>query len=121
MKRYNFSPSAIPGRIDTIDERLQSILGKGNVKELALYLAEEVTLSIDEIQNDLTLHESFELLKAFFTKYQPLSFNYIHKGRSSSGNGKYYIGKLTTSGGPFRTYIVTKNEKIIEIEFNIMK
>jgi hypothetical protein len=96
-------------------------LKNGSAKELAKYFSDMVELNLDGTKATYSRTQAEFVLKDFFKKYPPLSFEYIHQGSSKEGL-KYAIGKYSYNGGQFRVYILIKKINgvyvIDTLEFN---
>lgn len=97
--------TAFAGNLDNISMAIQS----GNAKEVAKYFDNSVSITIYNSEQSYSKAQAEMVLKDFFAKNQPISFNIIHKGNSSEGS-QYGIGTLVTQGGTFRTYVFIKKK-----------
>ena len=82
-------------------------LKNGSAKELAKYFSDIVEVNFDGAKATYSKTQAEFVLKDFFRRYPPLSFEYIHQGSSKEGL-KYSIGKYTYEGGHFRVYMLIK-------------
>ena len=48
------------------------------------------------------------MLRNFFAKNKPKSYNQMHQGTSKGQDSRYTIGNLVTSSNSFRVYIYLK-------------
>jgi len=93
----------------------------GDARAVSRYFSSTVDLTILRQEEVYSKAQAEQVLRDFFSKNAPRSFNLIHKGVSKEG-AKYAIGNLiTTSGDQFRTYFYVKNttagEQIQELRF----
>ena len=92
----------------------------GSSKELAKHLNSRIELIIQGDQSSYSKTQAEFVLKDFFKKHPPTSFEYIHKGSSKDGL-MYAIGKYSYSGGSFRVVLRSKkfgvDNKIYNLDF----
>lgn len=91
-----------------IFEDIGLAIKSGNAKEVSQFFSSNVELKIKEKEDVYSKTQAEHIVKEFFAKHQPESFNIIHRGTSKKG-ARYAIGKLKTSNGAFRTYFFVKN------------
>ena len=105
---------------DIYDEIANSIR-TGDAKQLAVYFSNSIDLTIMDKENVYSKAQAEFILKDFFSKNPPKSFNILHKGSSPEGT-QYAIGNLvTTTGKTFRTsfYIKSNDGKFVLQELRI--
>lgn len=95
----------LAGNLDNISLAIQT----GNAKEVAKYFDNTVSITIFNGENSYSKAQAEMVLKDFFSKNPPVSFNVIHKGTSGEGS-QYGIGTLVTKSGTFRTYVYIKKK-----------
>ncbi len=83
-----------------------SALGKGDVTALSTYMGSNVELTLLDMEDYLDKPEALQMLKKFFSKYQPQSFQAMHEGQSKAGGLHYTIGELKTTQGNLRVYLL---------------
>jgi len=93
----------------------------GDAHSVAKYFSSTVDLTILQQEEVYSKAQAEQVLRDFFSKNTPRSFNLIHKGVSKEG-AKYAIGTLVTAQGTqFRTYFFVKQtgsgESIQELRF----
>ncbi len=113
--------SGIPNGYQQMDDIRSAIgagLAEGNVDVLANYLAEEVSLDLLEEGDIYFKEEAVERMTIFFAAYPCKAYQEKHRGSSGSGEEQYVVGELKTANNVFRTYILTKNAKIIELKIS---
>lgn len=91
-----------------IYEDIASAIRMGNSKQLASFFNNTVDLTISNQEDIYSKAQAEVILRDFFTKNPPKSFNILHQGNSKEG-AKYTIGTLATTQGNFRTYFFVKN------------
>lgn len=91
----------------------------GNAATLAKYFDNNVEISLLGKTNNYSKDQGEAVLRDFFTSHPVKSFSVIHRGES--GDSEFFIGKLVTANGTFRTTVnlKQKGEKQIlrEIKF----
>lgn len=105
---------------DELDQ-IKGVIAQGNVTELAKWLDSSVEIAILKESNVYSAAQATQILKDFFSKHKPTSFQIIHRGASGGGDARYGIGSYVSASGTFRTYIFLKQSgssfKIQEIRF----
>ncbi|MDQ3052143.1 MAG: DUF4783 domain-containing protein [Bacteroidota bacterium] len=80
----------------------------GDARSVARYFSTTVDLTILQQEEVYSKAQAEQVLRDFFSKNTPKSFNLIHKGVSKEG-AKYAIGTLVTAQGTtYRTYFFVK-------------
>lgn len=87
-------------------QEVLSALKSGDAEQVARYFDQTVEITIGDNSRTYNKKNAEQLLHNFFKENTVKSFEVIHKSESSTS--QYYIGKLLTSGGTFRTTIYTK-------------
>jgi len=64
-------------------------------------------LTVLDKEGTFSKAQAEQIMKEFFTKYTPKSFEIKSQGTSSDGSN-YAIGTLVTNKGNFRTYFLVK-------------
>lgn len=107
---------------DDILEEIGLALKAGNAEEVANYFIGEVAFTTPKSDGSYKPATAENKLRKFFQAHPPKEFNILHTGVSKA-NSKYLIGKLKTSKGTFRTYLLLvkgdkeKQPRISELEF----
>lgn len=83
-------------------------LKAGSSKDLVRFFASSVDLKIDGESTSYSKTQAEFILKDFFRKYPPNSFEFVHQGASREGL-TYAIGKYNHSDGSFRVYLLLKD------------
>ncbi|MFT7588723.1 MAG: hypothetical protein ACI959_000935 [Limisphaerales bacterium] len=89
--------------------KISSAIKNGNAKALSDHFDNSVEITILDKESTYSKSQAAGVVKNFFARNAPESFQIIHKG-DSGGDSKYAIGKLSTSEGTFRTYIYVKRK-----------
>ena len=101
-------------------DKIADAIRSGNVSAISAGFGANVEIGIKDAQNSYSKPQAEAVLKNFFGSHTPKSFNIVHKGNSPDG-AQYFIGTLSTSAGPYRTYVYAKqvggNFVIQEIKF----
>jgi hypothetical protein len=85
-------------------------LARADPKSLTRYFNDYVEISFDGEKNSYSKTQAEFVMKDFFKKYPPVSFELIHQGASKEGL-RYAIGKYSFSKGSYRVYILIKQFK----------
>lgn len=91
-----------------ISKGIAEAIRKGNVNDLSNYFNSTIDLSILGKEGSYSKAQATQIVKEFFTKYPPKTFEIKHQGSSSDGSN-YVIGSLVTAKGKFRTNYLIKN------------
>ncbi|MCS7004494.1 MAG: DUF4783 domain-containing protein [Cytophagales bacterium] len=86
---------------------VKSAISQGDAEKLSAYFNDLVELNIREQKDNYSKAQAQFVLKSFFQKFPPVSFEYIHQGSSKKGV-QYAIGKYYYKGGSFRVYMLIK-------------
>lgn len=90
------------------EETVSAAIKVGNYKELSKHFDTKVELNIASKEDSYSKAQAELIIKDFFAKEKVTTYTVIHRGKSPDG-AKYAIGTLQTSGGKYRTYILTKD------------
>ena len=94
---------------DLLDD-IANALRSGDAKSVSKYFGNSVDLTIITQEEVYSKVQAEQVLRDFFSKNQPRSFNVIHKGESKEG-ARYAIGSLITNQGvSYRTYFYIKQQ-----------
>ncbi len=104
-----------------IYQDISNAIRSGDARSVARYFSTTVDLTILNQEEVYSKAQAEQVLRDFFSKNTPRTFNLIHKGVSKEG-AKYAIGNLVTAqGAQFRTYFFVKQspsgEVIQELRF----
>jgi hypothetical protein len=83
-------------------------ISSGNSKELAKHFNNDIELVILDKEDVYSRYQAEHIMKDFFIKYSPQSFNILHEGGKEGS--RYAIGNLNTSNGVFRVYFLIKQK-----------
>lgn len=86
---------------------VRGAIRNGSAQELSAYLGPLVEIGYDGDKKSYKPSEASEVLKAFFAKNPPSTFEFIHQGSSNEGT-KYAIGKYTSKTGSYRVFVKMK-------------
>jgi len=86
---------------------VRSALRNGSSRELSQYLAPTVEMGLDGEKTTYSATQAELVMKDFFAKNSPSSFEIIHQG-SSDGKIQYAIGRYTGRSGVYRVFIKLK-------------
>ena len=106
--------------LDVYDDIANSIRS-GDAHHLATFFNSTIDLTIMDSENVYSKAQAELILKDFFSKNHPKSFNILHKGSSPEGT-QYAIGQfISTNGKTFRTSFYFKNNdgKSVLLELRI--
>ncbi|MFZ9942274.1 MAG: DUF4783 domain-containing protein [Bacteroidia bacterium] len=100
---------------------IANAIRSGEAKAISKFFGNSINLTIVNQEDLYSKAQAEQVLRDFFAKNTPRSFNIIHKGVSKEG-AKFAIGSLTTAqGGNFRVYfyvrMTTAGESLQEIRF----
>lgn len=91
-----------------ITKNVADAIRKGSSTELAAYFNSSIDLTVQGKEGTFSKAQAEQIVKEFFLKNTPKSFNIKHQGNSSDGSN-YVIGTLVTNNGNFRVYFLIKN------------
>ncbi len=77
-------------------------ISQGDAESLSSWFADNLEVTISSTTNDSSRKQATQIVKSFFEKHTPRSFDITHT--ASNGNYKYAIGTLNAGG---ETYMVT--------------
>ena len=85
-------------------------LRNGSSRELSQYFAPTVEVGFDGDKQGYSATQAEFVMKNFFSKTAPASFEFIHTGASNEGI-PYAIGRYTGKSGTYRVFIKLKSSK----------
>lgn len=94
--------------LEDITKSIANAIRKGNATELAVYFNSSIDLTVLGKEGSYSKAQAEQIVKEFFAKNTPKSFEIKHQGTSSDGS-YYAIGTLITNNGSYRTYFLIKN------------
>ncbi|WP_426058553.1 DUF4783 domain-containing protein [Hymenobacter sp. B1770] len=89
---------------------VRSALRSGSSRELSQYLAPTVEVGFDGDKKSYNATQAEIVVKDFFAKNTPSSFEFIHQGKSQEGI-QYAIGRYTGRNGVYRVFVKLKPSK----------
>lgn len=100
--------SGNPAFADIYDE-LASAIRTGDARQLSTHFDSKVDLALPNVEDVYSKAQAELLIRDFFTKNAPKSFNLVHKGSSKEGT-LFAVGTLVcTNGKTFRVSFVMKS------------
>lgn len=85
---------------------ISKYFGSGDYESLSVWFADNLELEVLGAVNNCTRSQAKLIMKDFFTKYTPKSFEIIHK--SGKYPMKYAVGVLNAGGEHFRIILYVK-------------
>jgi hypothetical protein len=98
---------------------VRSALRNGSSRELSQYFAPTVEIGLDGDRKAYNATQAELVMKDFFSKNSPSTFEFIHQGQSGEGI-QYAIGRYTGRGGTYRVFVKLKPSRgalLAELEF----
>ncbi|WP_019949265.1 DUF4783 domain-containing protein [Hymenobacter aerophilus] len=99
---------------------VRSAIRNSSARELAQLFAPSVELSFDSDKQNYSATQAEFVMKDFFAKHAPASFEFIHYGGSNEGT-RYAVGRYTGKEAAYRMFVKMKSAgstlKIASIEF----
>ena len=89
---------------------VRAALRNGSSRELSQYFAPTVEVGFDGDKQGYNATQAEIVIKDFFAKNGPTSFDFIHQGESKEGI-RYAIGRYTGRSGVYRVYVKLKPSK----------
>jgi hypothetical protein len=98
------SSFTLPGKM--LPDSILLAFEAGNAAELAKHFNKSIELIILEEEDVYSKTQAEQIIRKFFSDNKPSSFTIIFEGGKEPS--KYAIGKLITSTGPYRVYLLLK-------------
>lgn len=92
-----------------IYDKVTLAIKAGNAKELSVMFDNNIEITILDKEQTYSKAQAEQVVKDFFAKNAPKSFELVHKGSSNEGS-KYGIGTLITSAKTYRVYFLVKQK-----------
>ena len=106
--------SCFSARADIYDD-LAAAIRAGDARQIAAHFDNKVDLALSSVEDVYSKAQAELLIKDFFSKNPPKSFNLVHKGSSKEGT-LFAVGTLNcTNGKTFRVSFVMKTVKGVNI------
>jgi len=86
---------------------VRSALRNGSSRELSQYFAPTVEVGFDGEKQTVNATQAEIIVKDFFAKNAPSSFDFIHQGESKEGI-QYAIGRYAGRNGTYRVFVKLK-------------
>jgi hypothetical protein len=102
----SFPPKAV-AQDNAVNEKVTRSIRSGDAKELAKYFNSNIQLILPSDEGRFSRTQAELIVRGFFTRYPPKSFEINHQGSSSDGS-KYYIGAYKSGSKTFRSYYLLK-------------
>jgi hypothetical protein len=87
---------------------VRNALRSASSRELSQYFGPTVNISFDGDRQSYSATQAEFVLKDFFAKTAPATFDIVHQG-ASQGGIPYAIGKYNGKSGPYRVFIKMKS------------
>ena len=95
---------ANPANLSSVVDAINS----GDADKLSAFLDAKEEISIFNKEEVYDKAKAIEVLKDFFGKNKPSSFQMMHSGSSKGKSSNYAIGSLVAGGKKFRVFIYMK-------------
>ncbi len=99
----------MPLSMADVMEEIAGHIRSGNTKEISKYFGESVDMKIFDKEDVYSKSQAELLIKDFFSKNPPKSFNINHNGISKNG-AKFAIGSYATAAGTYKIYYLLKKQ-----------
>ncbi len=90
--------------------QINNAFRSGDVSDIARYMDNVVDVTMNNNQNSSSRAQAEMMLRDFFSKNEPKSFEAGHSGQNAQTNTIFSIGHLNTSTGRYRVYILLKQQ-----------
>lgn len=87
---------------------IRNAIRSSSSRELAEYFAPTVELSFDGDKQSYSATQAEFVMRDFFTKNSPATFDFIHYGGSNEGT-PYAVGKYAGKNGTYRMFVKMKS------------
>jgi hypothetical protein len=91
-------------------DRIVSAIQKSDARSLSTHFNATVDLGLPENDNSYSASQGEMIMKDFFRKYPPQSFEIIQKG-TTDPDSRYAIGVYKTASAEFKVYIHLRKAK----------
>ena len=103
---FLFGSAAAHAQSDNL-AAVRSALRTGSSRELSQYLAPTVEVGFDGDRQGYNAAQAELVMKDFFSKNAPSTFEFIHQGQSGEGI-QYAIGRYAGRNGTYRVFVKLK-------------
>ncbi len=90
-----------------VGRKIKATIEDGDAISMAKHFNTSVDLTTPTVDNTVSQNHAKQVLKDFFTKYPPTTFNINHDGHSKDGS-LYIIGTYKSGNYTFRVYILLR-------------
>jgi hypothetical protein len=84
-------------------------ISEGDAATLSSFFDNSVDITLIDKQQVYDKAQATNLLRDFFSKNKPRSFNTVHQGSAKGAASHYTIGDLSAISGSFRVYLYYKS------------
>ena len=89
---------------------VKAALRGGSAKDIAALFGPTVDLGVDGNKQSYSQTQAEFVVRDFFAKNPPVSFEFVHQGASDAGT-PYAIGRYSTKAASYREFIKLKSKK----------
>ncbi len=90
--------------------QINNAFRSGDVAGITRYMDNVVDVTLNNNQSTSSRTQAEMMLRDFFSKNEPKSFEAGHSGQNQQTNTFFSIGHLNTSNGRYRVYILLKQQ-----------
>lgn len=99
-------------------------VGKKDLSSVSNYLANTISLCIDDNQKKVAKGKAIAEIKSFLKHKSVKSFKILHNGKASDKSSSYRVARLKTESGTFRIFAYSENtggsSRVIEVRIDPM-
>lgn len=99
----------------SITDNAANAISAGNAKELAKFFGNNIDLAVADKEDVYSSAQAELILKDFFAKHPPKTFNIIHQGTSKQGL-QYIIGSLVSDRNYRVSFYIKKQGQAASIQ-----
>ncbi len=99
----------LSAQVNAVPAEVVAAINSGDANKLSLHLNDNVELVISGKNNVYSKKQATGILSDFFKKNPVKSFTVTHQSNKAAAS--FVIGKLNTSNGDYRIYILTRKSK----------
>ncbi|HEX8505096.1 MAG TPA: DUF4783 domain-containing protein [Hymenobacter sp.] len=103
---FLFGAGTVQAQADNLGA-VRSAMRNGSSRELSQYLASTVEIGFDGDKQSYNATQAEIVIKDFFAKNTPSSFEFIHQGESRE-HVQYAIGRYAGRNGTYRVFVKLK-------------
>lgn len=90
-------------------EGISQAIRSGNADALGAFFGSTVEISVMDKEDRYSKTDGVRVMREFFSKNKPATFNPVHQGVSRGGDLHYSIGEMRTAQGNYRVYMLLKD------------